>query len=256
MTLSAERPRLIVPGLLPADPSLERYRVQPGAVTAVELDPGDVLTVTDTEGRQRGELTVLAGGREDYGALGTAADTAATVLRALAWPGAPRPPGAAVPPGPDGGRLPEAEAAAVIGPLAARGLDPEQMRAVALFGEWSPAGTRAEFTAQQRLTCVVAAPGGLMGVDEHNPPSDLVIEVRRVTPRQPREPRLPPPLADPVLDLRVDTATALLLRGGGGPVHPGHRRRGPPVLRLPGVPCRGGSPRGPSAAWTPPPPAT
>src|SRR5499427_7605968 len=200
MTISAERPRLIVPGLLPADPSLERYRVHPGAVTAIELDPGDVLTVTDAEGRQRGELTVLAGGGEDYGALGTAADTAATVLRALAQSGAPKP---------DGDRLAEAEAAAVIGQLAARGLDPEQARAVALFGEWSPAGTRAEFTAEQHLTCVVAAPGGLMGVDEHNPPTDLVIEVRRVTPRPPREPRLPPPLADPVLDLRVDAATAL-----------------------------------------------
>ena len=208
MTVSAERPRLVLPGLLPADPQLERYRVHPGAVTAIELDPGDELTVIDAEGRQRGELTVFAGGREDYGALGTAADTAATVLRALARPGAPRPPGAPGPPGPDGDRLSEAEAAAVIGPLVARGLDPEQVRAVALFGEWSPAGTRAEFTAQQRLTCVVAAPGGLMGVDEHNPPSHLVIEVRRVTPRQPGEPRLPPPLADPVLDLRVDTATA------------------------------------------------
>jgi aminomethyltransferase len=208
MTLSAERPRVILPGLLPADPSLERYRVRPGAVTAVELDPGDVLTVTDSEGRQRGELTVLTDGREDFGALGTAPDTAATVLRALARPGEPRPPGAPGPPGRDGGRLPEAEAAAVIGPLAARGLDPEQARAVGLFGEWSHAGTQAEFTAQQRLTCVVAAPDGLMGVDEHNPPSDLVIEVRRTAPRQPREPRLPPPLADPVLDLRVDTATA------------------------------------------------
>ena len=208
MTLSAERPRLILPGLLPADPSLERHRVRPGAVTAVELDPGDVLTVTDTEGRQRGELTVLTDGREDFGALGTAPDTAATVLRALARPGEPGPPGAPGPSGRDGDRLPEAEAAAVIGPLAARGLDPEQARAVGLFGEWSHAGTQAEFTAQQRLTCVVAAPDGLMGVDEHNPPSDLVIEVRRTAPRQPREPRLPPPLADPVLDLRVDTATA------------------------------------------------
>ena len=207
MTLSAERPRLILPGLLPADPAVERHRVHPGAVTAIELDPGDVVTVTDTEGRQQGELTVLAGGREDYGALGTAADTAATVLRALARPGAPRPE-APRPPAADGNRPPEAEAAAVIGQLAARGLDPEQVRAVALFGEWSPAGTQAEFTAQQPLTCVVAAPGGLMGVDEHNPPTDLVIEVRRTAPRPPREPRLPPPLADPVLDLRVDTATA------------------------------------------------
>ena len=207
MTLSAERPRLILPGLLPADPAVERHRVHPGAVTAIELDPGDVVRVIDTEGRQRGELTVLAGGREDYGALGTAADTAATVLRALARPGAPRPE-APRPPAADGNRPPEAEGAAVIGQLAARGLDPEQVRAVALFGEWSPAGTQAEFTAQQPLTCVVAAPGGLMGVDEHNPPTDLVIEVRRTAPRPPREPRLPPPLADPVLDLRVDTATA------------------------------------------------
>src|SRR5256884_7839771 len=150
MTLSAERPRLILPGLLPADPSLERHRVRPGAVTAVELDPGDVLTVTDTEGRQRGELTVLTDGREAFGALGTAPDTAATVLRALARPGEPRPPGAPGPSGRDGDRLPEAEAAAVIGPLAARGLAPLGAPAVGLFGERAHAGTPAEVTALQR----------------------------------------------------------------------------------------------------------
>src|SRR5690349_1741402 len=97
--MSAERPRLLVPGLLPADPALERYRVHPRAVTAVELDPGDVLTVIDEEGRQHGELTVLAGGAEDYQALGTEPDTAATVLRALATPLSP-------PPWPDAGSTP------------------------------------------------------------------------------------------------------------------------------------------------------
>src|SRR5215471_21030123 len=141
VTVSAERPRLILPGLLPADPALERYRVHPGAVTAVELDPGDVLTVIDEEGRQRGELTVLAGGGEDYRALGTEPDTAATVLRAMA--------------GLDGLGVagPElAGAGAVTGSLAERGLDPSQARAAALFGEWSPAGTRAEFAARRHLT--------------------------------------------------------------------------------------------------------
>src|SRR6201985_1352744 len=156
--MSAERPRLLVPGLLPADPALERYRVHPGAVTAVELDPGDVLTVIDEEGRQRGELTVLAGGAEDYGVLGTEADTAATVLRSMA------------------ARSP------VIRSLAGRGLDPAQARAVALFGEWSPAGTRAEFAARRSLTAVVAAPGGPMSVAAGNPPSDLVLEGRRGRP--------------------------------------------------------------------------
>ena len=66
----AGRPRVLLPGLLPADPRLERYRVHPGAVTAVELDAGDEITIIDAEGRQRGELTVLAravGGRAHLG---------------------------------------------------------------------------------------------------------------------------------------------------------------------------------------------
>jgi aminomethyltransferase len=193
---ATERPRLVLPGLIPADPRLERYRVHPGAVTAVELDAGDEITVIDTEGRQRGELTVLARGAEDYTALGASADAAATVVRALASRPHARTDGGVA--GPD-----------VIAALAARGLDPAAARAVGLFGEWSPAGQAAAFTAQQAATCIVAAPGGLMAVGEDNPPSDLVVEVRRARPRSPREPVLPPPLADPVLDLRVDSATAL-----------------------------------------------
>jgi aminomethyltransferase len=159
--------------------------VHPGAVTAVELDAGDEITVIDPEGRQRGELTVLAQGAEDYRALGTSADGAATVLRSLAG-------------SPD-----------VIGELSERGLDPAAARAVALFGEWSPAGASACFAAGQPVTAIVGAPGGLMSVDQHNPPSDLVIEIRRRRPKELREPQLPPPLADPVVDLRVDSATAL-----------------------------------------------
>jgi aminomethyltransferase len=198
------RPRLILPGLIPADPRLERYRVHPGAVTAVELGAGDEITVIDAEGRQRGELTVLARGAEDYAALGASADAAATVVRGLASrPYAGTGSGGAGP-----------EAAGVTGPeviaaLAARGLDPAAARAVGLFGDWSPAGASASFAAQQPVTAVVAAPGGLMSVSEDNPPSDLLVEVRRAQPRPAREAALPPPLADPVLDLRVDSSTAL-----------------------------------------------
>ena len=219
----AQRPRVLLPGLLAADPGLERYRVRPGAVTALPLGTGDELAVIDVEGRQRGELTVFGSGGEDYRAFGTSADTTATVVRALAGqlalpshgePGqlAPPPVGALGQPRPRGAVW---TGAAVASTLAARGLDPAQARAVALFGEWSPASTRVSFVAQQPVTCVVAAPGGLMSVDEHNPPSDLLIEVRRATGAAVSadggrpEPELPPPLADPLLDLRVDKATAM-----------------------------------------------
>jgi aminomethyltransferase len=64
--LSATRPRLLVPGLLPRDPARETYRVRAGGKTTVELSPDDRLIVRDLDGGQRAELTVAG---DDYGAL-------------------------------------------------------------------------------------------------------------------------------------------------------------------------------------------
>ncbi|HEY1331624.1 MAG TPA: DUF1989 domain-containing protein, partial [Actinomycetota bacterium] len=50
------RPRLIVPGLIPRDPSRETYRVSPGATTILALAPGDRLTVRDLHGGQKALL--------------------------------------------------------------------------------------------------------------------------------------------------------------------------------------------------------
>ena len=233
MTMSAERPRLLVPGLLPADPALERYRVHPGAVTAVELDPGDVLTVIDAEGRQRGELTVLAGGAEDYGALGTEADT----------------------PPPSSGAM--AARSAVTGSLAGTGARSRPgagrgaVRRVVAGRDTRPSSPRGG-----ACTAVVAAPGGPMSVAADNPPSDLVLEVRRVSPRRPEQRPLPPPLADPAARPAGGHRLGTVLRGQGRPVHPGDRRRGPPVLRLPRVLRPAAGRAEPNAAWTPPRPAT
>ncbi|HTF53897.1 MAG TPA: hypothetical protein VK735_41170, partial [Pseudonocardia sp.] len=115
MTLAAQRPRLLLPGLLPRDPGLERYRVRPGGLTAVPLAPGDRLTVLDPQGRQAAELTVLPPD------AGPGQPAPATVLRALAAKGgADGPAGAA-------GR-------AALELLAAYGVDPAEATATQLFG--------------------------------------------------------------------------------------------------------------------------
>jgi aminomethyltransferase len=163
---------------------VESYPVQPGGLTAVELEPGDEFTVVDRDGRQSAELTVLG----DFTILDTAPDATAKVLTGLA--------------GRDGNHE-------VIAALAARGLDPSAARAVSLFGEGSPAGSRAEFTASGVVTCVLAVPGGRMEPGSQEAPSSVLLNVRRLRPRPAAEADLPPPLADPVLDLRVDRATAL-----------------------------------------------
>jgi aminomethyltransferase len=190
--VSARKPlRLLLPGLVAPEPGLETYWVRPGGVTAVRLLAGDELTVVDRFGRQSAELAVVArNGSADGAALGVALDAPATTVRALAATEDVREP--------------------VLADLLAQGIDPALLRAVRLFGEWSPAGTRQSFSVLEPATALVAAPARRMRVDDAsaNPPSDLLLEVRRGTRVQPSEIELPAPLAEPVLDLRIDKATA------------------------------------------------
>ncbi len=58
------------------------------------------------------------------------------------------------------------------------------------------------------MKVVVAAPAGRI-VDGAPPPSDLLVEIRRGSPRKYGQLELPTPLAEPRLDFRVDKATAL-----------------------------------------------
>jgi aminomethyltransferase len=190
MAVALESPSLYVPGLLPRDPDLERYLVRPGGATVVRLEDGDQLTVIDPQGRQSAEVTVVAPpGTDAAGVLGTTPDAPATVIQELTRNAA------------DDGE-------AVLAALAARGLDPHEARAVRLFGDWSPAGASVSFTTRRDAVCVVAAPARRMSVDDQNPPSELWLQLRRATPRTRLEHELPPPLAEPILDLRIDKATA------------------------------------------------
>jgi glycine cleavage system T protein (aminomethyltransferase) len=87
------------------------------------------------------------------------------------------------------------------------GLAPAEARALRLFGDSSPPGTSQAFRAERAVTVVVGAPGGRI-VDGAPPPSDVLVEVRRTSPRSHEEMELPPPLAEPRLDFRVSRATA------------------------------------------------
>ncbi len=63
-------------------------------------------------------------------------------------------------------------------------------------------------TAEGATTLTVKAPGGRV-IDGDPPPSELLIEIRRAAPQTREQLELPPPLAEPRLDFRIDKATAL-----------------------------------------------
>ncbi len=187
MSGQAAAPSLVA-GLKPVDRSFESWWVRPGAATVVDVRVGDRLTVIDPDGGQPAELTALApDGREDPGALGAAADAPATVLRGLLSNG-----------GADG----------FLSILHTRGLEPHDARAVRLFGAEGAAGASQSFTAERDVLAVVAAPGD--GPAERGlPASALIVELKRAQPRPEVDLELPPPLAEPRLDFRVDKASAL-----------------------------------------------
>jgi aminomethyltransferase len=183
----AVRPALVQPGLKPVDRSLESHWVRPGAATAVRLEPGDELTVVNRDGGQVAELTVLdTEGTDDAAAIGAQADVDATVLRDLLRDGA---------------------AHGFLAALHADGLVPHDARALRLFDADTPRGTTETFAVERAATAILAAPGGRV-VEGDWPPSPLLLEVRRAVPREFHEVELPPPLAEPRLDFRIDRATA------------------------------------------------
>jgi glycine cleavage system T protein (aminomethyltransferase) len=176
----------LVGGLLAREPGLETYLVAPGGATVVALAGEDRVRVVDRHGGQVAELTALTDdGEDDAAALGMRADAPASVLRGLI--------GAA-----DG----------FLAALHARGLDPHEANAIRLFGLDSAPGSDVSFASERETTLVVAAPGGRI-VDGDPPASEILVEVRRAEARPRSELELPPPLAEPRLDFRIDAASAL-----------------------------------------------
>src|SRR5947209_6961270 len=156
-------------GLLVVDRAVERYPVRPGGVTVVALSGDDELRIIDRHGGQVAELTAIGA------PLGPAPDADATVLRSRDVPVA--------------------------------GLDPAGARCVRLFGPDSAPGAELSFTAVGDTTVVVGAPGGRV-IDGDAPATELALEVRRAAPRDAVDVELPPLLAEPRLDFRIDPATA------------------------------------------------
>lgn len=184
---------LRLPGAVAPGPGVQTYWVRPGGVTGVRLEPGDTLSVVDRRGRQEAELTVLRpDGTCDGAPLGIDLDAPATTLRGLA----------------------DAAVRGALDPLLAvllaAGAPVDALRATLLFGRWSVPGARESLVCTAAATALVAAPARPMRVDDAaaNPPSDLLLEVRRAAPRPLLEQVLPEPLAEPLLDLRIDASTA------------------------------------------------
>lgn len=177
------------PGLPLLPRGTERYIVPGGGALALSVEADDEITVIDREGLQRCEAVYFSGeGREDLAALNLrAAEQSPGINKLLAGEGE--------------------DGAAIGAALRRRGL-PGRIDKAALLFEGGRAGGEASVTAVRGGTLLLHAPGEQMAVDAQNPPTDLVVYIKRAKLPPRAHAVLPDPLADPREDIRIEKATA------------------------------------------------
>ncbi len=89
--------------------------------------------------------------------------------------------------------------------LAKKGVAPSDLAGFTAFAADSAPESVLECVAQEPSMCVLIVAGGPMAPDRQDPPTDIRVELE---PEGYAEGRTPPPLAPPLLDLRVKAATA------------------------------------------------
>ena len=198
LVTAKRRGSTLLPGLPVLSAGLERHPVAGGGSTTLSIDAGDEILLEDRYGLQSCELMFFdCEGRSALGALGIEASGVAGAIPEILHSGIP-----------SANRVREA--------LAAAGCDVAQAEFGQVFGGESRAGARSRFTAGESGSLVVGVPGSPMAPDAWNPPSEIVLYLRRASPRnKPRH--LPPsPLADPLEDFNLvpGSAKAYEVRAG------------------------------------------
>lgn len=168
----------------------ERLVVPGGGAVLLQLMVGDRLTLVNDEGGQPVELVAAAkDGRIDTMLLGQASNSGAEGLKAMLAQG-------------------DESLRRLRKGLESRHIDLARAGALRLFSAETPAGARAELTALDEGWLVVAAPGLPMAPEAQDTATPVTVLLQRAKPRMVGQYDLPDPLADPILDLRVKSATA------------------------------------------------
>lgn len=178
------------PGISSLPQGTERYRVKGGGSLVVRVEPGDRITVTDSEGGQPCELSFLdESGRFQSAGLGAAFTNSAEGLKAIL-----------------GGSDDSAKRTRAA--LARRGADLGAAGALRIFSEASAPGNRAEFTISLKGLLIAAVPASIMTPDAQDTATPVEIRIARSLLNREYTAALPEPMADPIEDIRIKAATA------------------------------------------------
>ena len=151
----------------------ETYQILGGEAVSIDLQGGDSVEVIDVEGDQ--QCSVLA-----FNSKGS------SVMDTLDWNSQPSNNSSKVSIDDCSDML-----KAILGH---KKIKTNNLTGADLFSAASPADSRQSFRIDKNTLCIFDAKGGPMIVDEHDAPTEILINVSRANPTKPSE-RLPEPLA-------------------------------------------------------------
>ena len=186
-----ERAGVITPGLPILPHGTERHPIPGGGSRALPVYAGDTVAILDREGLQPAELVFFTpDGKSDPARLGAAsAGRPDGVISVLA----------------NGSR----SGANVAAALDKSGFKLGDARCIRAFSDGSRPGDMAQFTAESDGLLIVAAPGGPMSPVEQNPPTELILYIKRANPGFAKGGHAAPdPLADPLVDINIQPGEA------------------------------------------------
>ena len=181
---------IIQPRVFSMKQGMERYVVPGSSAIVFDVEQGDMISIANDEGGQPCEIVAAdSTGRIDAGMLGAKTNGHATGLKELLT-------------GPD------QSLRKLRTGLERRSIDLSSASCIRCFDALTPAGETVEFKADRKGYVVIAAVGSAMDMEAQNTSTPLTITVTRARPKSKTRFELPDPLADPILDQRVKSATA------------------------------------------------
>ncbi len=180
------------PGLNVLPPGVERYIVNGGGLTGIQILPDDEIEIINNEGNQICEISVFnKEGKSETSILNLKENKDASEIKAI---------------------LSKKDESSLIAlrQLKKRNLDISKSKSSIVFDKDTGWGEKIKIKSKDKCYCIFAAPGDEMLVHEQNPPTDLTIFVKRSKITKDKEHHvIPDPMFDPLSETNIDRATAI-----------------------------------------------
>ena len=190
--MSSELFQIREPGLNVLPPGVERYVVNGGGLTGIQLFPDDEIEIINNEGNQICEIAVFnKDGNSDLSLLSLKEiKDSAEIKKILS-------------------SKDETSRVAAY-QLKKRNLDIKNSKSAIVFDKDASWGEKLKFKSKDKCYSIFAAPGPAMLVHEQNPPTDLTIFIKRANIVNDKEHSIiPDPVFDPLNETNIDKQTAI-----------------------------------------------